>query len=97
MASQSQTPLPDDDAVFERRAKARTAINREALLFFEGQDKVHPCCVRDVTNDGAGIHLNGGLSILPLEFGISFDRFRTMRKCHMIWRDGDLVGASFES
>jgi hypothetical protein len=83
LANKSQASLPDDDAVFERRAKGRTTINRDALLFFEGQEKVHPCRVRDVTNDGAGIRLNAGLNIVLLEFGISFDRFRTMRKCHM--------------
>jgi hypothetical protein len=95
MANQSEFSLPDD-AVFERRAKGRTTINRNALLFFEGRNKVDPCCVRDVTNDGAGIRLSGGFSILPLAFGISFDGFRTMRKCRLIWRDGDFLGASFE-
>jgi hypothetical protein len=96
MANQSEFSLPDGDAVFERRAKGRTTINRNALLFFEGRNKVDPCCVRDVTNDGAGIRLSGGFSILPLAFGISFDAFRTMRKCRLIWRDGDFLGASFE-
>jgi hypothetical protein len=37
------------------------------------------------------------LSILPSEFGISFDNFRTMRRCRLIWRDGDSAGAAFES
>jgi hypothetical protein len=95
VANQSQVFLPG--AVFERRAKGRTTINRNALLFFEGHDKVYHCCVRDVTNDGAGMRLSGGLSILPLAFGISFDGFRTMRKCRLIWREGDFLGATFES
>lgn len=30
-----------------------------------------------------------GLNIQPFEFGISFDNFRTMRKCCMIWSNGD--------
>jgi hypothetical protein len=94
MANQSQSPLGEDDALFERRAKGRTTINRDALLFFEGRNKVHPCYVRDITNDGAGIRLSGGPSILPLEFGISFDRFRTMRKCRLIWRDADFCRRS---
>jgi hypothetical protein len=80
----------------ERRAVARTTINRDVLMFFSGQDHVQPCCVRDVTNLGACIRLNG-LSIVPSEFGISFDGFRTMRQCRLIWRGGDLVGAAFES
>src|ERR1700733_10786309 len=48
---------PDYDAVFERRAKGRTTINRDALLFFEGRNEVHACFVRDVTNEGAGMRL----------------------------------------
>jgi hypothetical protein len=82
--------------VLERRSKGRTVINRGALMFFEGKGAVHPCCVRDVTNDGAGIRLNG-LSVMPFEFGISFDSFRTMRHCRMIWREGDFLGVVFES
>ena len=80
----------------ERRAVGRTTINRDVLMFFMGQDRVHPCCVRDVTNRGAGIRLNG-LNIVPSEFGISFDSFCTMRQCRLVWRDGDFVGAAFES
>jgi hypothetical protein len=80
----------------ERRAVARTTINRDVLLFFTGQDRVHACCVRDVTNRGAGIRLNG-LNLLSSAFYISFDSFRTARSCHLIWRDGDFVGAAFES
>jgi hypothetical protein len=81
---------------FERRAVGRTTINRDVLMYFSGQDGVHACCVRDVTNQGAGLRLNG-LIMVPSEFGISFDNFRTMRRCRLIWRDGDFVGASFRS
>jgi hypothetical protein len=80
----------------ERRAVGRTTINRDVLMFFTGQDRVHACCVRDVTNHGAGLRLNG-LNIVPSEFGISFDNFRTMRRCRLIWRDRDFLGATFES
>jgi hypothetical protein len=80
----------------ERRAVGRTTINRDVLMFFAGQDRVHECCVRNVTNQGASLRLNG-VSIVPSEFGISFDKFRTMRRCRLIWRDGDFVGAAFES
>ncbi len=71
-------------------------IKRDASIYFSGQDWVHACRVRDVTNHGAGIQLNG-LSIVPSEFGVSFDNFRTMRQCRLIWRYGDVVGAAFES
>jgi hypothetical protein len=80
----------------ERRTAGRTLINRGVLVHFAGCDGVHGCCVRDVTNLGAGIRLNG-LSIIPSEFSISFDNFRTMRPCRLIWRVGDFVGAIFAS
>jgi hypothetical protein len=82
--------------VFERRAVGRTTINRGVSMYFAGQENVHACCVRDVTNHGAGLRLNG-LNIVPSEFGISFDSFRTMRRCRLIWRDGDFIGAAFET
>ena len=89
-----EMPQPRRD--IERRAVGRTTINRDVLMFFTGQDRVHACCIRDVTNHGAGLRLNG-LNIVPSEFAISFDRFRTMRRCRLIWRDGDFLGATFES
>ena len=80
----------------ERRTIGRTRIDRGAMLFFHGQADVFPCCVRDATNSGAGIRLEG-LNVLPVEFYLSFDRFRTARKCRLIWRDIDFVGIAFET
>jgi hypothetical protein len=80
----------------ERRALARTTISRQALVFFIGQNGVHGCCVRDVTNQGAGIYLTG-IKILPLDFDLSFDNFHTIRRCRLIWRDGDFVGVALTS
>ena len=80
----------------ERRAKGRTVINRGALIFFSGLAGVRTCCVRDITNDGAGIRLSK-MNIVPSRFGISFDNFQTTRDCRLIWRDGDFIGAAFES
>jgi hypothetical protein len=80
----------------ERRKIGRTRINRSALLFFTGRTGVYSCCVRDVTNQGAGIRLEG-LNVLPVAFDLSFDNFRTVRGCRMIWRDGDFVGIAFKT
>jgi hypothetical protein len=79
----------------ERRSIGRTRISRSALMFFTGKTALFPCCVRDVTNLGAGIRLEG-LNILPLEFDLSFDNFRTIRRCHLVWRDGDFAGVKME-
>jgi hypothetical protein len=57
---------------------------------------VQSCTVRDVTNVGAGIRAPN-LQIMPLEFALSFDGFRTVRMCRLIWRQADFLGVSFDS
>jgi hypothetical protein len=84
------------EQVFERRSIGRTKIAEGALLFFTGQIGVRSCGVTDITSVGAGIRTQD-LPTLPLNFELSFDNFRTVRKCRLIWRDGDFVGAAFES
>src|SRR4051812_43154419 len=79
----------------ERRSTARTTIFKGALLFFSGQNGVRACTVKDTTNVGACIRLRD-LAAVPLDFELSFDNFRTVRKCRLIWRDGDFVGVVFK-
>ena len=80
----------------ERRSMGRTRINRNVLLSFVSLAGTFSCSVCDVTNSGAGIRLNG-LNVIPLHFDLSFDNFRTIRKCRLVWRDGDLAGLAFET
>jgi hypothetical protein len=55
MSTSNHISLLDGDP--SERLQERTVIERDALIFFAGNDAVHPCCVRDVTNDGASIRL----------------------------------------
>jgi hypothetical protein len=80
----------------ERRSNGRTFINRGAQLFFKGQAGIFGCQIRDATNQGAGIRLIG-LNVVPLKFDLSFDNFRTIRTCRLVWRDGDFAGIAFEN
>jgi hypothetical protein len=82
--------------VTDRRSVGRTAISKGVLLFFSAQRGVFSCEVCDVTNIGAKIKLNG-LRLLPPNFELSYDNFRTIRKCRLIWRLGDFVGIAFEN
>ena len=84
------------ESAFERRSIGRTKILKGALLFFSEKTGVQSCTVRDVTNSGAGI-LAQNLQIMPLDFALSFDGFRTLRMCRLIWRQDDFLGAAFES
>jgi hypothetical protein len=83
-------------AQVERRSTGRTVVSRGALLFFSALRGVFGCEVCDVTNVGARIRLNS-LNILPPIFEMSFDNFRTARKCRLIWRQDNFVGVAFES
>jgi hypothetical protein len=83
------------EGAFEGRSLGRTKIHRDALLFFHEKSGVHRCTVRDATNLGAGI-IAQDLKILPLDFLLSFDSFRTARRCRLIWRQGDLLGVAFK-
>ncbi|SHG80067.1 hypothetical protein SAMN05444169_4203 [Bradyrhizobium erythrophlei] len=79
----------------DRRSIGRTRIAKAALLFFSGPAGVRSCGVTDVTNAGAGIRI-AGLATPPPNFELSFNNFRTIRRCRLIWRDGDSLGVAFE-
>jgi hypothetical protein len=80
----------------ERRSVGRTTIMKRALLFFDAQRGVFSCGVHDITNSGAGIRLQE-LKVVPLNFELTFDNFHTIRKCRVIWRQGDFVGVAFQN
>jgi hypothetical protein len=90
--------LPDEetDDPTDKRALVRLSVYRNALLSIPGQICAQPCSVRDLTAKGASIRLNG-IVLLPLEFGISFDGFRSCEPCRLVWRDGDFAGLLFQS
>jgi hypothetical protein len=92
----TKSSLSTHMAMTDRRSTGRTKITKGALLFFDENAGVYACTVHDVTNSGAGIRLQG-LKIMPLEFALSFDNFRSVRMCRLVWRKGDVFGAAFES
>jgi hypothetical protein len=61
---------------WSRRSIERQSVWRDVLLSIPGHITSEPCVVRDLSNRGAGIQLNG-LTLLPTEFPLSFDEFRT--------------------
>lgn len=83
-------------ATADRRSIGRTKITKRALLFFGENMGVCACTVHDVTNSGVGVRLQG-LKVMPLEFALSFDNFRSVRMCRLVWRKADIFGAAFES
>jgi hypothetical protein len=94
---ENRNSLDQRENAFDRRSIGRTKISKGALLFFSEKTGVHSCTVRDITNLGAGIRVEQDLKIMPSVFALSFDNFRTVRMCRLIWRQGDFLGVAFES
>ncbi len=84
------------ESLFERRSVGRTSIVRGALLYLGAQVGVRSCTVADITNVGAGIRVQD-IPLLLVTFELTFDNFRTARKCRLIWRDGDFLGVAFDN
>ena len=80
---------------FERRASERKPHNRGALLRIAGLTNFFELTVRDISNRGIGTRLHINLPLLPTDFQISYDGFRTAQKCRLIWREGIFIGAEF--
>jgi hypothetical protein len=85
-----------ENSFVERRSIGRTKIQKGALLFFRGNTGAQSCTVLDVTDRGARIGARD-LYIIPLDFELSFDGFRTARNCQLIWRQNDFLGVAFAS
>jgi hypothetical protein len=81
--------------VFERRTSGRIKHNRGALLRITGLPSLFELTIRDVSDLGIGIRLHIDLPLLPVEFDLSDNRFRSAQHCRLIWRDGRFVGATF--
>ena len=84
------------DGLRERRAYTRTKIDIQAKIIFSPEKGPLTCAVRDATNRGAGI-LADSIKLLTLSFELSFDNFRTVRDCRLIWRNGNLFGVAFRN
>ena len=85
-----------DEELFERRSIGRAKIAKGALLFFDQKIGVFSCAVRDITSVGAGIRVQR-LNVIPLTFELTFDNFRTVRPCRLIWRQNEFLGVTFQS
>lgn len=77
----------------DRRKICRTLVSLRAKLLFSPNYRPLDCSLRDVTNAGAGIGVVD-LKIIPMDFEVSFDNFRSARKCRLIWRSGIFIGTA---
>jgi hypothetical protein len=67
----------------------------DGLLFFRGGREVHACVAYNVTQISARMY-SDGLGLLPIDFYVTFDNFRTIGRCKLAWRRRDHIGVVFE-
>lgn len=79
----------------EKRAEVRQAVNRLARLQESPITRVRDCTVRDISGNGVRVVIPGGMASNQFTLFLS-DRAADERRCVVIWRLGDLVGARFE-
>ena len=77
--------------MIEHRAIERTELNQLALIHVDG---VHPCLVVNFHNEGAKLH-SSTFHIAAFQFDLSLDGFKTTKRCHVVWRDGNACGVEF--
>jgi hypothetical protein len=83
-----------DVPMIERRALERIEINQLAMLHLDRVCGVYPCMVMDFHDRGARLQ-SSTFHIVAFEFDLSFDGFKTTRKCHVVWREGNTCGVEF--
>ena len=67
----------------------------DGRLFFHGGREFHPCMAYNVTQHSARIY-SDKLTLLPIDFYVTFDNFRTIGKCRVVWRFRDHICVVFE-
>ena len=78
----------------ERRRVTRKTLEQTVMLSLAGEVTITPCKMLNLSVLGACVRLKN-TPILPTEFRLSFDDFRTSFDCRLVWRQEDRVGISF--
>ena len=67
----------------------------DGLLFFRGGRGVHKCIARNLTSVGARMYCDE-IGLLPIDFFVTFDNFRTLGTCRLMWRYHAHFATAFE-
>jgi hypothetical protein len=83
------------DAARDRRLSARTRCHRGALFCIPKVKNLFSFTVRNISRRGLGMRLHTSCRLLPIDFVIVDEGVWTVRRCRLIWRQGDFAGAEF--
>jgi len=77
----------------QERNKPRTRVRKTAKLLTD-YSSVIECTVRNLTGSGACLQVPNSVA-LPDTFELTFDSFRSVRRCRVRWRSENEIGVSF--
>jgi hypothetical protein len=77
----------------EKRRLSRNVISRSAKIALDNSSPLE-CIVRNLTGRGACLEIPA-LTDVPNSLELSFDNFRSIRSCRVIWRNAETVGVCF--
>lgn len=81
----------------ERRTNPRRSIHQLGLIVRIDESIVSECTIRDVSATGAQLNLKMPDNV-PDEFDLLLSkRARVSRRCEVVWRSKDRIGARFLS
>jgi hypothetical protein len=83
------------EAVEDRRLSSRTKVLKVAKIVSRGASTVIDCVVQDLSSSGACIQVEN-LPDASSSFDMSFDGFRSIRACRVVWRKSGKLGLAFE-
>ena len=80
----------------ERRNTQRTRVVKGGKLVSRQHASTVDCTVRNISIQGACLELVTTVS-MPEELELSFDAFRTIRRCRVKWRTAKELGVAFDT
>lgn len=78
----------------ERRRNARTYVCKEAQILGADRHKATGCTVRDLSARGACLEVDDR-NATPQFVDLSFDWFRSSRRCEVKWHSAGRIGVAF--
>jgi hypothetical protein len=81
--------------MLDKRHIARTRVLKAAKIAWDHCSSVIECNVYNLTNAGACLEFWTS-STLPEFFDLSFDSFRSRRRCRVLWRNENRAGVAFQ-
>lgn len=79
-----------------RRTKRSSSGYRPAKVSFAPDDGAHFCVVHNGSDQGLCIELTFEARLLPDHFELSFDNFRTVHSCRIVWQEDNIAGVAFD-